>query len=148
MNTFNVLFDNIYKGNRQASELSFLLLNIVHTWDDLVDKDKPVSEAQINRAFLDATVRLTMNPLWDSHIASNFMNVYLRWSTANAIERDNASTHNDLAKAWMLRASVYDIFVLIAHKLYGIEWAEEVGPVVHKYYGETLSDFIKEMRHA
>jgi len=148
MNEFLPLFNQIYKADKYAINLSTLLLDIAHTWDDLIDKDKPVADEQINRAFLSATVDLTMNPLWDKHLASNLLNVYFRWSDANSIERDCSSTDDDLAKAWMLRAGLYDMFVLIAHKLYGRTWAEQVGPIIRKYYGETLIGFIEEVRNA
>ena len=79
---------------------------------------------------------------------ANLLNVYLRWQDANSLESDKASTDDDLAKAWMLRAGLYDLFLILAAKLYGLQWAKEVGPVVRRCYGETLADFIKEIRYA
>ena len=145
---FEELFNLIYKGHEEAIRLSFDLLQLAHTWDDLVDGDKEVSGDEANTAFVACMFTIPTSPLWGVDMQANLLNVYLRWQDANSLESDKASTDDDLAKAWMLRAGLYDLFVLIATKLYGLQWAKEVGPVVRKCYGETLADFIKEIRYA
>ena len=145
---FDPLFNYIYKGNAEAIALSYCLLRIAHAWDDLVDKDKELTNEDINNAFVDALFTLPNNPLWDFRLNSVLYSVYLRWQEANVIEADKASTDNDLAMAWMLRASLYDLFVIIADKLYGRAWAEYIGVSVRKFYGESLKSYIKEIRHA
>ena len=145
---FEPLFSYIFKGNKQASELAYMLLSIAHTWDDLVDKDKEVSAEQANTVFVDCLFNLQAHPLWGIDLQSNLLCVYFRWQSANSIEADKNSTDNDLAMAWMLRASLYDLFILTAAKLYGISWAVEIAPVVHRYYGEPLQNFIQEIRNA
>ena len=146
--SFSSLFKVIYKDNEMAESLSFLILEIVHVWDDLIDKDKPIEDGDINKAFLAAVVELSINPLWGEDLAYNFLNVYLRWQDANHIESDASSSDNDISMAWMLRAGVYDLFSLIALKLHGIEWAVTIGPTVRKLYGEKLIDFKKEFGYA
>lgn len=145
---FDPLFKVIYKDDINARELSYALLRVAHTWDDLIDQDKPVSADKINTAFTDAFFTIQANKLWDASLSANLYNIYLRWQQANSIEANKESTDNDLAMAWMLRAGMYDLFILIADKLYGRAWAEEVGPHVRSFYGETLIDFIKEIRNA
>lgn len=145
---FEPLFNYIYKGNKQASELAYLLLSIAHTWDDLVDKDKEVNATEANQVFVDCLFTLQTHPIWGIDLQANLLCVYLRWQSANTIEHDNASTDNDLAMAWMLRAGLYDLFILIAAKLYGISWAVEIAAVTHKFYGEQLQDFILEVKNA
>lgn len=145
---FEALFSLIYRSDKRATELSFMLLNVAHTWDDLVDRDVEVTPGQVDKAFFDSIYTIQAHPLWGPDMAAVFLNVYLRWSDANVIEQDKSSTDNDLAKAWMLRAGLYDLFVMIAAKLFGIEWAKHVGPTVRRAYGETLTDFIEEIRNA
>lgn len=147
MKALEELFDYIYRGNEHATSLSHCLWDIAQVWDDLIDGDE-VSKSSINKAFVDSLVTVQTNPLWGPDISVNVLNIYLRWSDANSIEADKNSTDDDLAKAWMLRAGIYDIFVLLAAKLYGLDWATEIGPVVRKTYGETLQDFIQEVRNA
>ena len=148
INSFKDLFDNIYKGNQVATRLSFELLDYAHLWDDLIDRDTPVSDESINRVMLSALTSISCSSLWGPHLATIVQSAYFRWHAANNIERNKASTDNDLAKAWMLRAGLYDVFVLIAAKLYGQEWAESVSVKVYGLYGEQLADFIKEIRNA
>jgi len=144
---FDPLFEFIYKGNLEANKLSYTILTALHTWDDLIDKD-PATPEEINQAFLDCLFFIPESQLWDVTLRANLFNVYLRWQDANTIEANPESTDNDLAMAWMLRAGVYDIFVLIAAKLYGTAWAQQIGPDVRKFYGETLEQFIQEVRNA
>ena len=146
--SFEELFDLIYKGHEEATRLSFDLLQLAHTWDDLVDGDKEVSGDEANSAFLACLFTVPSSPLWGVDMQANLLNVYLRWQDANSIEQAKDSSDDDLAKAWMLRAGLYDLFVLIATKLHGIMWAKEIGPIVRKCYGETLANFIKEIRNA
>ena len=40
---FDQLFDYIYKEHEQAKSISFEILELVHIWDDLYDKDKEVN---------------------------------------------------------------------------------------------------------
>lgn len=144
---FLELFHIIYKGNVHASDVSIAFIEVLHVWDDLIDKDRELSDQEINTAFLNATVTLAASPLWGPDMANHMVNIYLKWQDANVLEHDPQATDDDIAKAWMLRASFYDIFVLLAGKLYGLEWANEVGPLVRRTYGETLADFKEEVRN-
>lgn len=148
IDSFTVLFNKIYKGDKHASWLSLALLHVLHTWDDLIDKDHPIESKDINSAFLIALTDISVSPLWDRDMAALLRSVYFRWQAANKFEASDASTDNDLAKAWMLRAGCYDFFVLIANKLYGDTWAEQISPVVYNFYGEELTTFIQEARNA
>jgi hypothetical protein len=147
INSFNALFDDIYQGNNNAKKLSFDLLKIAHIWDDLIDRDKPVSDEDINEVFLMSIFEIHNNPLWfQCGLNHHVLNVFLRWRDATKIERDKSSTDNDLDKCYMMRAGIYDIFVVIAYHLHGIKWAAEVGPLVRRFYGEELSSYKEEVR--
>lgn len=145
--SFDELFNFIYKDDTTAKQLSFSLIAVMHIWDDLVDRDKPVSNDTINQAFLTALIDIAGNPLWTPDMHAHLYNVYLRWNDANKIEASCEDT-DMLAKAWMLRAGVYDLFVLLAAKLHGRAWAEEIGITVRKWYGEPLDQFITEVQNA
>ena len=41
-----------FGGNIDALNMYKMFIDLSHTWDDLVDKDKDVSEDKINNAFL------------------------------------------------------------------------------------------------
>ena len=145
---FSILFSLIYKDNKEATRLSFGILNCLHVWDDLIDKDTPISDSDINTAFFDALITIGASPLWTPDMGAHMLNVYVKWRDANYIEANTKHDDNELAKAWMLRASCYDLFVLLAIKLYGIDWGVHIGPTVRAAYGEKLVDFIQETKNA
>ena len=41
-----------FGGNQDALSVYRMLVDLAHIWDDLVDKDKPIGETEINNAFL------------------------------------------------------------------------------------------------
>lgn len=148
VDAFDQLFDYIYKDHEQAKTISFEILELVHIWDDLYDKDKEVEPKHVNQAFFSATYQLQKNAIWQHcNLGEHMLNVILRWQDANVLESENKSD-DDLNKAYMLRAGIYDLFPIIAYHLYGMEWAQEIGPVVRRFYCETLDDFKKEVSNA
>lgn len=138
---FFTAFHEFYKGNQNAINLSLMLLEVAHTWDDLIDGDE-VDKDSINRAFRYLIYDIPMNPVYKSipGINDHMLNIYLRWRDATKMESE---PNPDLEKTYMLRAGIYDMFLLIAYHLFGDEWAQEIGPKVRKLYGETL-DSLKE----
>lgn len=144
---FEELFDNIYKGDSNAKAISFILLSFLHIWDDIEDGDAIAVET-VHGTFLDVLTKLASYPLWDSHMQGTMISVFLRWQAANHIEQEDVVSDNDLAKAWMLRAGCYDLFVMLAYKLHGLAWASQISSFVYSFYGETLEAFIKEVRNA
>lgn len=148
LEAFDILFDEIYQKNDLAKALSFQLIEVSQTWDDLYDKDKEVSGDQVNSAFVKSIVEMQLNPLWvQCGMSYHVLNVYLRWRDASKIEESSPSD-DDLNKCYMLRAGMYDLFVILAYHLYGDEWAMKIGPRVRRFYGETLKEYKEEMRNA
>lgn len=148
LESFNLLFNYIYKGNSDAIFISLELLKIAHTWDDIIDGDS-YDARDVNKAFVSCIFTIQNSPLWFScGLNHHVLNCFLRWRDANTIEGDKLSTKSDLLKCYMLRAGLYDIFVIIAYHLFGDEWAEEIGPKVRKYYGETPNEFLEEFKNA
>ena len=101
----------------------------------------------INKAFVAALVEIPTNPIAQMmpELPYHIYNVFLRWRDATTIE-NSAHTDDDLHKCYMLRAGLYDIFALIAAKLYGDEYAAEVGPSIRRFYGETFQEYSKEFK--
>lgn len=144
---FGKLFAELYRGNIAATSLSFSLLEFLHLWDDIVDKDFD-KVGDPSKIFVDLLTSVAGNPLWDMHIQGCVISCYYRWHAANVFEKDKTSTDDRLAKAWMLRASCYDLFLMIAGKLYGQDWARQCAPMVYDFYGEKLEDFLAEVKNA
>lgn len=145
--SFRLFFDEIFKGDSRSIEFCISLLEVLHVWDDLVDKDNPLTSEEINKAFITAIFGLQNYPLWfTAGLNHLLLNTFLKWRDANEIEQNPLSSDDDLSKSYMLRAGLYDIFAVIAYHLFGDEWAREVGPKIRLLYGEKLKDYIEEMR--
>ena len=141
--SFNDAFTYFYKANSGAIALSFMLLEVAHLWDDLIDGDK-VDEDDINRIFRYLIYDIPMNPVYNliPGIHVHLLSIFLRWRDATEMEKEE---NPDLEKTYMLRAGIYDLFSLIAFHLHGDKWAKEIGPSVRKLYGETLTSLKEEL---
>lgn len=137
---FNNLFFHIYRGDVEAIKVSFKVLHFVHAWDDQFDEGKQLSD----EVLLSTLVDIGASPLWTADMGAHFKLVYLKWTVSNKFE----SNKIELEKSWMLRAAVYDIFVMLADKLYGTAYAKTIAPLVYQTYGETLQDFLQEINNA
>ena len=139
-----ITLGKIYQGNQDAIELSAMLFGIAQVWDDVVDGDL-VTVKNANSAFIAALVGIPTNRIAQAmpELPYHIYNVFLRWRDATNIE-NNKPSKSDLHKCYMLRAGLYDIFVLIAAKLYGDEYAADVGPQIRRLYGEEFTDYAKE----
>jgi hypothetical protein len=143
--SFKELFDFIYKGDTQATQLSFALLEYIHLWDDLYDQDTLIEPDHASKVMLHGLTVIAGSPLWGPDMQAHMLNVFYRWTSANEFERAHADD-NELSKAWMLRAGVYDLFIVIAGRIHGVDWGASVAPVVHRMYGETREEFLEEMK--
>lgn len=137
----------IMQGNQHAVELCVTLFGIAQVWDDLIDDSAEVKN--INKAFVAALVEIPTNPIAQMmpELPYHIYNVFLRWRDATNIENNNPAV-DDLHKCYMLRAGLYDIFALIAAKLYGDDYAESVGVQIRRFYGETFLEYSKEFNNA
>ena len=132
------------KGNESAINFCVMIIDIIDTWDDLVDGDE-VSQDDINNAFFLSLFELPKNQFYrqcESELRPVMINVFLRWNDANKMEAKG----EHLEKCYMLRAGLYDLFAHCALLVGGLKWANEIGPSIRKLYGETLEDYLEEMK--
>lgn len=136
----------VLQGNQEAINLCVDLFGIAQVWDDLIDGDL-TTNANINAAFVAALVALPTNRVYQAmpELPYHIYNVFLRWRDATNIENGEHSK-SDLHKCYMLRAGLYDIFALIAAKLYGDEYAAFIGPKIRRFYGESFEDYAEEFK--
>ena len=142
--SFEALFDDIYLGNEMAKDLSFMILECLHIWDDSVDQDKDIAKQDANRAWVNAMIQLPTHPIYKAMPEMPYLirDVYFKWVAANEFEKSG----NELEKAFVLRAELYGLFVHIAGHVGGFEHAEKVSPIVWSLYGEKLCEFIEEVK--
>lgn len=117
------------------------VLEVVHLWDDMVDGDKSIAAANANAAMRKAMIDLPSNPFWFNNsgiLQPILQSCYLQWIAANVLEKEQQA--GDVEKAYMLRASVYQLFHIVAALCGGMAWAEQIAPEIYRLYGETVKD--------
>lgn len=136
-----------FRGNRDAVELAFSIARIADVWDNLIDRDKPVSNDEINQAFWIALVEIPRNPFYVRHvqdlqplIAQSIVN----YQIANTLQSEVDSEALNVAN--VLRYSVADVIVHMAFLCGGMSWAALVGPQLRMLcQKDTLKHFMEEM---
>lgn len=129
-----------------AVDMCMDLMKIAQIWDDLIDKDKEIDPASVHDVFITALIKLPSNPFYmafSSELRPLLMNVYLQWRAANEMEQ--SGKEEDINKAYMLRAGIYQVFAYCAFLVYGVEKSAEISADVWRIYGETLPEFVKEV---
>jgi hypothetical protein len=135
-----------FGGNQDAVSLFDMLVDLAHTWDDLVDKDKDVTEAAINNAFMICLVYLPMNPFYQliqRDVMPLWITVVSAYQTANHYER--AKDEHGVEIAHTLRYAAGQIIAYAVHVCVGPEKAAEYMPEVWKaIVVERFDDYRKE----
>lgn len=135
-----------FGGNQDAINLFDMLIDLAHTWDDLVDKDKDVTEAKINNAFMICLVYLPMNPFYQliqRDVMPLWVTVVSAYQTANHYERTKDAHGVEIAHT--LRYAAGQIIAYAVHVCVGPEKAAEYLPDVWKALViERFDDYRKE----
>jgi hypothetical protein len=135
-----------FGGNQDALNMFHMLVDLVHTWDDLVDKDKDVSEAQTNNAFLIALVYMPSNPFYRSiqdQILPMWMTVLMAYETANKFERDK--DEHGIEIAHNLRYAAGHVVAYMVQACVGYKKAKEIMPEVWKtIVDDRMDDYRRE----
>ena len=122
-----------FGGNQDALNMYRAFVNLAHTWDDMVDKDQPVSADDINRAFLTCLVYLPANPFYraiQDQILPMWLVVVSSYETANKFERDKDPHGIEIAHS--LRYAAGQIIAYAIHVCVGPDKAREFLPDMWK----------------
>jgi len=142
--TLRVRLTALYLGNDAAVDLALMIFEVAQVWDDLIDRDHPISDESINRAFRYLIYDIPMNPIMSKELTVILLSCYNQWTAANSIEKCG----EDLHKSYMLRASIYQIFQHIAAIVGGLDYGTKVSVDIFNLYGETFESYEEEFKHA
>jgi hypothetical protein len=129
------IVEKAVRGNEAALEFLRRIAGVLHIWDDLIDRDKKVLDADICGAFTDALITIPSNPFYRAHqdvllpILANAIN---NWRIATSLERSE-KTVSDLKIAFIIRSSYVDLLTMSALLIGGGDWAAEVGVEVRRW---------------
>lgn len=128
----STLFREVCAGDESAVEFLTAMVGVLHLWDDLIDKDKPVTDDDINAAFWDALVVLPRNQFYQRHFSDLnpiLVTAILSWKTANEFERNRES----LDIAFVIRSAYVDLILMTALLCGGRARAERLGPAIRLF---------------
>lgn len=122
------------------------LFRISQTLDDLIDRDRPVSDDTIYAAFWEALIELPANPFYRSN------EQYLRPLMAAALQdwRDSVKLerhgdHHGRSLAFVLRDQLTSLVVQCAFLVGGTTWMQQVSEQIRRHFHEdTLNSYLAE----
>lgn len=120
-----------FKGNESAVSFIEDFFAAWHIWDDLIDKDKSITDEAINQAFINVFIKLPRNTFYQIHfgILNPLMeNAFINWFAANKLEQSK----QNLETAYELRNTYLNIVITCANIIGGTDWAALVAIDVQK----------------
>lgn len=139
-----------FGGNKDAISMCDMISTLTHVWDDMVDKDKELTETDINNAFRIALVYLPSNKFY-AHIQPQVMPLWVviisAYEASNTYQ--NAKDEHGIELAHTLRHATAHIFAYAIEICVGQELAKIYIPEMWKGISdERVSDYLKEHLNA
>lgn len=134
-------------GNQEAVDAVFTITEICDVWDDLVDRDNPVSEDAVNGAFVKAFIALAGNSFYKRHEAQFFAILATginAWLDANDLQK--GKTEKERMLAFYIRTFGFEITHLAAMLAGGWDHLRRVSLEMRMFFeSETYAEW--EHRH-
>lgn len=135
------------RNDKAAADYVEMVCNVAHVWDDLIDRDKDVSDEVISEAFFEALIRLPRNPFYRKHfdhLNSVLMNSISNWQVATKLEREGGEYEKSIA--FILRSSYIDLVTQSALLIADQQWACQVGEEARRLtHGETYVGYLQAL---
>ncbi len=132
--TFDDIVTDIAERNASAAAFLRMILAVSCAWDGLIDRDRPVSDDEINQAFCCALIDLPRNGFYNDHfhlLHPLVINAMTNWRIATQIEREQDADGYDIS--FIIRSSYVDLFAMCGFILGGNELALETGLRARRY---------------
>jgi hypothetical protein len=114
MTTPSDYYPDLFGGDEDAARLVNDLFYISHLWDDLIDRDKLRTDAEINNAFRLCLIAIPSNPFyqrWAAQLIPLLHNGIVSYEAANAMEKTGDGLLVDMA--YQMRNAVGPIGVFV-----------------------------------
>ena len=135
-----------FRGNRAALDMAMMIARLSNTVDDMIDKDEPVSDAQICDAFLSCLTALPLNPFYASiqrEVAPMWVPVFSAFEAATHYERTKDRVGLELAHTLRYMPGMiisYAITVCVG----GAKAREYIPKMWKVVANERYDDYLKE----
>lgn len=118
------------KGNMDAVYFCEAWFRVTQVWDDLIDKDRPVSDVDINKAFFTCLVDIPSNPFFARHagyLVPIINAAIVDFQDANILEK---GSDREKMVAYVIRDTATTIVTHCAYIVGGYEWMSKIGTMV------------------
>lgn len=139
-----------FGGSQAGVDMVWAIAHMTHAWDDLIDKDQPVTDDQINNMMRAALVYLPLNPVYQriAHAAPHFWaTIISAYETANVFER-NKDAHG-IEIGHTLRYAAGNLIAYAIEACVGVEQAKMYLPEMWKVVVfESFDEYKREHLNA
>lgn len=122
-------------GHEQAISLFMLIRDVLHFWDDLIDGDKSITQADINLSMFKALVAIPENRFYRDHqdkLLPVLTNAIANWQTANQFEQ--TSDIDLLEQAFVIRSDYANLLIQMAYLVGGYDWMIQATPMIRSMW--------------
>lgn len=123
------------KGDGEAVTFVLHLCKVLHLWDDLEDRDKPILRADVDKAMYLALVAIPRNAFYRKYfdeLNAVLANAIYNWHCANDLESKDTQAGREVA--FVIRSSYCDVVLTAARIIGGYDWARLVAPEIRSYW--------------
>lgn len=133
--------------NEAAAAFCEMLFRISQTLDDLIDKDKPVTDAVLIRTFWEALIELPANSFYrqyEPYLRPLMASALQDWRDSACMERSDLRHYKTIA--FVLRDQLTGLVTQCAYLIGGYDWMNKVSLSIRDYFhDETLDDYLAEL---
>jgi hypothetical protein len=138
----------LMRGNAAAADFLETIVEVLHFWDDLIDRDKVIEDEAIHEAFYKLLIALPRNSFYREHFVvlnTILMNAITNWHVANKFEREGGEYEQRIA--YILRSSYVDLVTNAALIVGGPDYGRQVGEEIRRYaHKETYEGYLANLQ--
>ena len=123
------------RGDANAVNCVVALSTASELWDDLIDKDRPVTEAEIHKGFISALILVNDNPFWQRFHVKLMPIVVVgtnAWLDANILQ--DAVLDRDRMMGFYIRNYAYEMTSMAAYCAGGWEWLRSISMEMRQFF--------------
>jgi hypothetical protein len=137
---------HVLRNNAPAILFCELLFQISQTLDDLIDKDREVSDNEIYRAFFQSLIDLPANGFYRANelfLRPMMASALQDWRDATTLEKQD---YHGKTIAFVLRDQLTSLVVQVAGLVGGFDWMQSVSADIRRHFHEDqLNDYVRDL---
>jgi len=135
----------ILLGNRDAALFVAMVFRVFHAWDDLIDRDVPLADDEINMAFYLAMVQIPRNPFYRANFAE--LSPIVSQAISNWMYATDAEREAPSEATFIVRSSYVDVLLKAAEIVGGLNYAVAAQHSIRKWvHAEGYAQYLQNLQ--